>query len=256
MSAPAPIAAASVAAKLPHEKEHLDALRRMQTLEPYYRWIYDLFQEHLGRRVLDAGCGVGNFTALLAENAELVVAADLSAENLNVVRRRFGSGVVEALQVDLDLHTETLIERRLDTVVCLDVLEHVEDDSRLLTSFYQVVGPGGRLLLKVPALRWLYGTIDRASGHYRRYTRGELTQKAAGAGWRVDRCRYMNLAGVIPYWLKSRVLRRNVNLSRTFSEKQLQRIARSVPSCRLVDRITGPPLGQSLILIAHRPEQS
>jgi 2-polyprenyl-3-methyl-5-hydroxy-6-metoxy-1,4-benzoquinol methylase len=247
------IETSSVAAKLPHEKEHLDALQRMQMLEPYYRWVYDLFGEHMGSRVLDAGCGVGNFTSLLAEKAELVVAADLSDQNLEVVRQRFAtSTVVEPMQADLDVHVDLLAQRQLDTVVCLDVLEHVEFDTRLLSSFYQIVRPEGRLLLKVPALQWLYGSIDRASDHYRRYARRELRQKVEGAGWRVVHCRHMNLAGVLPYWIKSRVLRKGVNLSRTFSEKQLRQIARSIPALRLLDRLTGPPIGQSLVLIAEK----
>lgn len=251
MSTQAAIPAQEVSAKLPHEREHLDALKRMQTLEPYYRWIYELFDGYVGQRILDAGCGVGNFTAIIAEAAELVVAADLSEENLDLVRRRFAdSDIVEPLQVDLDTVTEQIGDRQLDTVVCLDVLEHVELDVRLLRSFSSLLAPGGHVLLKVPALRWLYGSVDRASDHYRRYARGELIGKVREAGLDVVRCRYMNLAGVFPYWLKSRVLQRRTNFSRTFSEKQLRRIAGSIPLCRLADRLTGPPLGQSLVLVA------
>lgn len=241
------------AEKLLHESEHLDALRRMQTLTPYYRWIHDQFEGHIGRRVLDAGCGVGNFCNLLVEKAELVVAADLSSQNLDVVRSRFQSNTnLEPLQMDIEgFDAEALHLRDIDTIVCLDVLEHVERDDQLLNTFRQIIRPGGKLLIKVPALEWLYGSVDEASDHYRRYSRKVLTTRVAAAGWKVRSCRYMNLVGVFPYWLKSRVLRKEVNLSRTYSKRQLRWIARGMSFYRLLDRLTGPPLGQSLVLVAE-----
>lgn len=253
-AAPPPSSSAEVAAKLPHEREHLDALQRMRTLDAYYRWTFGQLRRYMGRRVLDAGAGIGNFTALAEPCAEYVMAAELSPANLDVLRERFtDSKVVEVAQFDLDGDLAPLAARRFDTIVCLDVLEHIEDDVAAMRRLRQLVQPGGHLLVKVPACRWLYGSVDVASDHYRRYGPRELRDKAAAAGWEPLRAWYMNLAGVLPYFLKSRVLRRQANFSRTFKPWQLRVMAASMPVLRAVDRVTGPFVGQSALLVARNP---
>ena len=245
--------ACAVGRKLSHEQEHLFALQQMRTLETYYQWSHQLFKSYIGRRILDAGCGVGNFTATVEETAEYVLAADLSPKNLQILQDRFeGSRVVEIAKVDLETDQKFCRMKKIDTIVCLDLLEHVQDDVALLESFFSIIQAGGHLLVKVPACRWLYGAIDIASGHYRRYAPQELRKKAENAGWETLRVGYMNLAGVMPYWIKSRLLKKDVNFSRTFKPWQLGLLKRIVPILKILDRITGPPIGQSIILIARK----
>lgn len=242
--------------KLLHETAHLDALLRMKLLRPYYAWVLRQFHPFVGQRVLDAGAGIGNFTELISDIAEFVLAVDISPLNLSALRARFHNRAqVEVAQLDLETHVIELRDRGIDTVVCLDVLEHIKDDVRLLRCMRELISPGGRLLLKVPAGKWLYGSIDEASGHFRRYDRIELTEKAVQAGWTVERCRHMNLAGVLPYFVKSRILRKRANFSCTFSRWQLSLIRAGIPVIAVLDRLLGPPVGQSLILVAHRPSE-
>lgn len=239
--------------KLPHEEEHFEALQRMNAMLPYYRWVADAFGNALGNRVLDAGCGVGNFFSALTERIELGVGIDLSPVNIADARQRFAQHRnIRFLQADLDEQADVLRNERFDTVVCLDVLEHIEDDLSLLTRLTQIVEPGGHVLVKVPACPWLFGSVDIASDHYRRYNRPMLRRLAEQSGLEVTRLRYMNLAGVAPYFLKSRVLKKQVNFSRTFTPRQLDRIRRSIPLLRRVDHVTGPPVGQSLVMVARR----
>src|SRR6185503_9569666 len=83
-----------------------------------------------------------------------------------------------------------LAAERLDTVVCSNVLEHIEDDCGSLDAIRALLQPAGRLALLVPALRVLYGTMDEGLGHVRRYTPGELSQKLGRAGFRLLRLEY------------------------------------------------------------------
>lgn len=238
--------------KLQFEGEHLEALERMRLLEPYYRWTLDLFRPYLGQRIMDAGCGIGNFTAVLASEVAYTLAVDLSPRNIAVLRERFcTTPTVEVAQLDLEHDITALQHKRLDTIVCLDVLEHLEDDIAMLRSFRAVLQAGGHLLVKVPACPWLFGSVDIASSHYRRYTLQELRSKASQAGWTPLQVAYTNFFGVLPYWLKSRVFKKSTNFSRTFSPKQLQRLRRIMPLLQAVDRLLGPPVGQSAILIAR-----
>ena len=244
----------TIASKFSREQEHLLALQSMQTLETYYQWSYDLFKPFIGRRILDAGCGFGNFTAIARKNAEYILAVDSSSKNIQLLKDRFReSAVVEIAQLDLESDNEFLRAKHIDTIVCLDVLEHVNDDVALLERFFKTVQTGGHLLVKVPACKWLFGSIDVASGHNRRYIPQELRIKAERAGWETIKAHYMNIAGVFPYWIRSRVLRKEVNFSRTFKPWQLMAIRRVVPILKILDQIIGPPIGQSAILIARKP---
>lgn len=251
---PNPSLDAIAAEKLPHEAEHLESLLRMQSMAPYYAWVASLFEPWLGRRILDAGCGVGNFIAQVERHADMVTGIDLSPANIQVAKQRFKQCQdVDIRQLDLDVATPELIERDYDTAVCLDVLEHIEEDTMLMQRLAAVIRPGGHVLIKVPACPWLYGSIDVASDHYRRYTRSRLRALAEENGLTVCRLGYMNLAGVVPYFLKSRVFKKDANFSRTFSPKQLTRIARIMPWLRRLDRLVGPPVGQSLVMVARKP---
>jgi SAM-dependent methyltransferase len=225
-------------------------------LEGYYKWPYRLFKAYMGQRILDAGCGLGNFTDLLKEDAEYVLGVDLSPMNIQALRDRFKDwDNIEIAQGDLEAGAEFWQAKQIDTIVCLDLLEHVRDDISLLRSFFGIIQEGGHLLLKAPACKWLFGSIDIASAHYRRYTPGELRRKAEAVGWETIRADYMNIAGVIPYWVKSRILKKELNFSRTFRPWQLKVVERIVPLLKSLDRITGPPIGQAAILIARRPKR-
>lgn len=252
------------AEKLPHEALHLEALERMAGLAPYYGWVLDLAESlnggPLGSRVLDAGCGIGNFVELLRQRTEHVMAVDLSPKNIAVLRRRFEDAAnVEVLQTDLDAQREELRARDVDAICCLDVLEHIQDDGALVKSFAGILKEGGTLFIKVPAHAWLYGSVDKASDHFRRYSRKGLMKLVEGAGFEVRAARYMNLAGVGPYFLKSRVLKKGSTFSNSFTDRQLRWIKRSIGVFRGVDKVTGlvgpgggPLAGQSVVLVARR----
>jgi SAM-dependent methyltransferase len=243
------------------EREHLDALQRMRTLESYYRWVLEEVRPWVGRRVLDAGCGTGNFLEQVEPEVDLAYGIDLSPQNLEVAWERFADRPhVTIEQADLDADGRRLADLDFDTVVNLDVIEHIDDDAGMLRMLFDVVRPGGHLLLKTPAHPWLFGSVDEASDHRRRYTKRRLRDLAHATGWEILRLRYMNFAGVAPYFLKSRILKRRANLSRTFSPRELRTIRRAMPLVRTLDRaasaftaFNGPPVGQSVVLVARRP---
>lgn len=234
----------------PDDPDHADALHRMSALPAYYRWTLELSHEAIGNRVLDAGCGFGSFSRLLAEAGHEVTAVDITPRHVEAASRQLDTfPQCRAMQTDITELAHS-IEEPYDTVVSLDVIEHLADDVAFLTAARELVSPGGTLILKVPALPFLYGPIDRASGHFRRYTRTTLTRAARAGGWRVESCTYMNLAGVLPYFVKSRILRREANFSRTFTARQLRQINRILPALQLADLLP-VPLGQSLVLIGR-----
>ena len=137
----------------------------------------------------------------------------------------------------------TLAGQHFDTIICLNVLEHVDDDTASLRAIRRMLAPAGRLLLLVPALPALYGTIDTALGHHRRYKRAALTSLMETTGFKVAHLEYFNLAGVPGWWFAGRVLRRQ-----TIPAASLKLYDALVPLFRL-ERLFPWRVGQSLIAI-------
>lgn len=236
-----------------HNAEHHEAQARLAQLDAYYAWTLDLFGDAFAGPAADAGAGAGHFAALLARRVRPLLLLEGGVANLETLAERFADEPDIAV-VDCDLADcgTALRAHGVRSIFTLDVLEHLPDDLAVLRQFHDALPAGGMLYVKVPALPWLYGPVDEASGHYRRYTRASLSAAVSAAGFTVQRCRYMNFAGVAPYFIKSRILRRTENFSRTFSREQLDRIRRAMPFLRRLDRWLGPPIGLSVTCVARK----
>jgi glycosyltransferase involved in cell wall biosynthesis len=224
-------------------------LRRMEGLAAYNRWLHDRFDAFLGRRVLEVGSGVGNQTRYFA-NRERVVASDIEPHYLRELRRRFEDS--ENVRVASFVFPLGPAERadlqgeRIDSIVCMNVLEHIEHDGPTLRDFAAVLPPGGRLVLLVPALPALYGTLDVALHHFRRYDREGLVKLVREAGFEVREIRYLNRPGVFGWWLNSRLLKRRV-----LPRGQLRAFTWLMPFLKREE--TRPPsFGMSLLVLGER----
>jgi glycosyltransferase involved in cell wall biosynthesis len=233
----------------PHNIGHV-TLARMAKLEPYNRWLVDRFRGALGKRILEIGAGFGNMTRHL-KGADLLVASDLDpvgVEYLKGVLREEPGVRVRSYNFPLDPETRAEIRALdLDTVVCLNVLEHIEDDRQTLLDMHDVLRQGGRLVLLVPALQKLYGTLDVHLRHFRRYEKAELEGKLAGAGFAVEDCRFVNLPGMFGWWLNGKVLRRRV-----LPRGQLAAFKLLLPLLRREEK-NPPSTGMSLLAIVRKP---
>jgi SAM-dependent methyltransferase len=145
---------------------------------------------------------------------------------------------------------DELRRERVDTIVCLNVLEHIEEDAATLEDFASVLEPGGRLVLLVPAMPALYGSLDIHLNHFRRYDRAPLGELVTRAGFDVQTLRYLNRPGVFGWWLNSRVLKRRV-----LPRGQLAAFRWIQPLLRL-EETSDPSFGMSLLVLATRSPAS
>jgi SAM-dependent methyltransferase len=220
-------------------------LERMAAAPRYNRWMYERLRPWVGRRVLEIGAGIGNMSAFLIDR-DRVVLTDTEPYYLDRLRARYRDQPhVTIAELRLPATDARLAAERLDTVVCLNVLEHIADDRASLVAMRDLLVPRGRLILLVPSLRLLYGSLDEALGHCRRYVPRELTTKLAEAGFRVRHLEYFNLAGVPGWWFAGRVLRR-----RLIPRAALAWSDALVPLFRL-ERFLPWRIGQSLIAIGE-----
>jgi SAM-dependent methyltransferase len=222
-------------------------LLRLSRAERYNQWMLQQLTPWLGQRVLEIGSGIGSFTRYLV-GRELLLATDLNPRYLRILANTFERHTrVEVLPLDLtSFEPAALAERTLDTILCLNVLEHIEDDRGALRRLHASLAPGGRLLLLVPAHEWLYGAIDRAIDHHRRYERTGLEAKLREAGFQLEHTQFFNRLGVLGWYLNSVILRR----SRVPGlQLQLQNVL--VPLLR-AERALHLPFGLSLVAVARR----
>lgn len=225
-------------------------LRRMATLGPYNRWLHERFEHYLGKRILEVGSGVGNQTRFFVDDRERVVASDIEPHYVRELTGRFGekSNVrIASYRFPLraadqhDLRTE-----QIDTIVCMNVLEHIEDDASTLRDFAEVLPSGGHLVLLVPSMKSLYGTLDQHLNHFRRYAMDELCSRVTAAGFEIDTLRFLNRPAVPGWWLNSRLLKRRV-----MPKGHLRFFKWVMPLLKLEEK-NPPSFGLSLLVLARK----
>jgi SAM-dependent methyltransferase len=200
----------SEAAKSDGRDGQFETLEDLSEAFYYNRWIFKMMEPHLGSRVLEVGCGIGNMTGFLAVNRS-VLAVDIHEGYLREARKKFkNQPKVSFKKIDLTQNLHSARSFRPDTVVCVNVFEHLKQDEGFLQKCLRLLPKGGRLLLFVPAIPALYGTMDEHYGHFRRYSKSGLIEKTARNGYATLQCRYLNLLGILGWWWNGRVLKKKI----------------------------------------------
>ena len=186
------------------EPRTFTTIRRRGRLKRYNRWIWDSMQPYVGQRVLEVGAGTGAMTRFLY-GRELIVATDKETPYLDRLRNAFRR--VPGISVErLDLDTNEgldLSRYAFDTATLINVLEHTADDEAALRRVNQLLTPGGRIIVFVPAGKDLFGSMDRGIGHQRRYDRDELVDKLQRAGFEIEHASYQNRIARLAWRLNS-----------------------------------------------------
>lgn len=231
------------------ENSMIADLEIMAQANNYQNWMFRQIAPYVGQRILEVGAGIGNFTRLLLDR-ELVVPTDLSALCVNRLQQRLSDGLhVQPRLLDLgNPGDDDWSTFHFDTIICLNVLEHVEDHQRALQFMHSVLEPGGRAVILVPAFQFLHGTIDVKIGHFRRYRRGNLLPVMRAAGFTIERSFYMNVIGIGGWFWNNRVRR-----IKEEDASQIQVFDRYIaPWAEQLERLLPPPFGLSLIAIGRK----
>ena len=220
-------------------------LQQLERTRRFNIWMGDVLRPFVGDRVLEIGSGIGNLTEQFIPR-DLYVASDINPNYLDYLRSyAVGKPYLEVHEADVSRDLAKW-EARFDTVLMINVLEHVPDPAAALKNIRRSLAPGGRAVILVPQHPGLYGTIDEALHHRERYTRAGLERQLVDAGFTVERIFDFNRTTVPAWWVNGKVLKRRV-----FSRVQLKFFDMSMPIVRRIDRLW-PWSGQSLIALARR----
>lgn len=229
-------------------------LEAMDFAGNYHDWILDVFAPLLGKRLVEVGAGAGGFSELLMRNPlESLALIEPSRAMYSRLEQRVNgtSGSCEVRTYNSMFRRiceQVKTDHRPDSIIYVNVLEHVEDDAAELKAVFDTLEPGGRVFIFVPALRWLMSNYDRSIGHFRRYTRPELETRASEAGFKILHSGYFDLAGIMPWWVKYRLLR-----SENMEPGALKMYDKFVvPVTKVMESLVRPPIGKNLILIGEK----
>jgi SAM-dependent methyltransferase len=213
----------------------------------YNAWLGRRFRAELGKRVLEVGAGIGTITREILPGRDLVIALEAEAAYAQRLIACFkGEPRVRTMHCAVeDTPWKALAAEQLDSILLSNVLEHIEDDAAAIRGFRTALHHGGKLVLLVPALPCLFGSLDEAVGHYRRYLPGTLRQVIEGNGFALEHLEWMNLVGIPGWYLNSRILRRRV-----LPLAQLRAYDRIAPVLARLESVLRLPVGLSLLAVA------
>lgn len=227
----------------------LETLRAARRLGDF---MFAQFAPYVGPVMAEIGAGIGTFSErLLTADVERLLLIEPDSYCVDALRRDFSGDPRVTIADELLPEAPTLAAwaGQVDYVLCQNVLEHIEDDAAAVRAMAASLRPGGRITVLVPANPRLYGALDRAYGHHRRYTRDRLASVTTGAGLVIDDLHFFNLLGV-PGWIVQRN-RRTPGLSRS----ALRIYELLLRAWEPIERRYRPPTGLSVIVQAHRPAE-
>ncbi len=228
-------------------------LEAMSFAVNYHRWILDEFRPYLGEHIVEVGAGTGNFSRLLLAESPHGLSLVEPSEMFHHLERNIST--IET-KTDVSLYhsifrnaADTIAAKaRPDTIIYINVLEHIEDDLAELQTIHHTLAEGGRCLIFVPALQALYGDFDRKVGHFRRYAKRELEEKCRTAGFDIVRSGYFDLAGILPWFIKYRILRSDdLSPSAVTLYDNL-----AVPIVKRVESLIKAPLGKNVLMVIRK----
>jgi 2-polyprenyl-3-methyl-5-hydroxy-6-metoxy-1,4-benzoquinol methylase len=226
-----------------------DDLETIREARRYGEHVFQLLRPHVGRRVLEVGCGIGTMSRKLTAVADVVVGIE---PNVACIERVEAEVRHEPKFTLRPCHLEEcdpveLASHRFDTVYCVNVLEHLQEDVAALSLFKDVIVPAGRILVFVPAVMAAYGPLDAELGHHRRYSKRTLSDAFAAAGLEMVMLRYTNPLGLLGWMYNSHVTR-----ARVHSLAQVKLFERLVAPWALpLERLVTPPIGLSLMAVGR-----
>ena len=223
-------------------------LDAMAAAQRYPRWVLEEFRPYLGSLGAEVGSGSGNFAKILLEGGlEKLTTFEPSRNLFPILEKRFEQTPQVSCVNTYLADSKDRYRNTFDSVVYNNVLEHVKEDQTELETVHEVLKPGGRVLIFVPALQWLYSEFDRSVGHYRRYEMKSAVNLIKRAGFEVEKAKYFDLLGVLPWLVVVKLLKARLGANKVGLYDNI-----GVPVTRFIEKLIDIPLGKNLLLVGRK----
>jgi len=230
------------------------ALMTKEHMGNYNLWIYKKVSSFLGKRVLDIGSGTGTIIELMYDIHRTIFATDIFENKLDIMRKRFKSQpniTVKKFNISTD-SVDNFLTKDIDTITCINVLEHIEDDLGALENFKKIIVRNGKIVIFVPAYQFLFGTMDKNTGHYRRYNPKVLGNMGKKLGLKTIHNSHMNFIGTFPWFLNGKILKKTKPYSEVLGQGKIKIYDRIIPLFEGLERIVPIPFGLSEIIVFQK----
>ncbi len=219
-------------------------LESMNQAEWYNQWTLDKFKDYLSGKILEVGCGIGNFTKTLTKFGK-IWAIDIDENFIKQTKKEVTDAKIGFGDIEKDKYF--FKDEKFDTVVCINILEHIKEDSRAIDNMHKIFKEEGTLILLVPAHPFLYGEIDKSIGHFRRYSKKEIITKLQMSGFVILKFRSLNLLGALGWFISGRVLKNKI-----VDQSKIKLFNLIAPIFLRLEDLINPSFGTSFLIIAKK----
>ncbi|MDP2913614.1 MAG: methyltransferase, partial [Candidatus Omnitrophota bacterium] len=191
------------------EKSWLD---HMAGLDRYNRWFFGHIERYLGNYVWEAGSGIGTYSRFMLDRTQLIL-SDIVDEYLAALKNNFGKhGNVKILKIDLldNSNRELISQYRIDTILSINVFEHIKADRAAIEFIYNVLKKNGIFIFIGPNHKFLYNSLDKHANHYRRYSLKETVSYLKDLGFVIEKAFAFNKLAALAWFWHGSILRRKI----------------------------------------------
>lgn len=222
-----------------------ETLESMSQAVWYNRWTLKKFSPFLNGDILEVGCGIGNFTQLLKQYGK-VWAIDIDNNYISQTKESV-NGQVKVGIGDIEIGSYFFGSQKFDSIICLNVLEHINDDKKALENLYKLLKADGFLILLVPSHQFLFGQIDKSIGHIRRYSKKDLEDHLKGIGFKLIKSKRLNFLGGIGWFIEGKIFKKS-----RVEEGKVKIFNFFAPFFLNIENFIEPPMGTSILIVAQK----
>lgn len=225
------------------KKLQKDALETLSRCGKYSKLLISFFDKYLGNEVLEIGSGIGNITRLLLKEGRTVIPSDIDKESLKKLNSQYGNSIY----LDITSKPPKKFIEKFDSLVVLNVLEHIKDDLGTLKNVSKLLKKDGHLILLVPSHMFLYSEYDKKVGHERRYSLVETKEKIIKSGFKILKLNFVNKIGALGWFYNFKIRKR-----KKFPKPLIFSINAVSKLIKIIDFLIPFPFGLSIICIAEK----